>query len=406
MPKLSFNVSVEPECIIYLDSIKKIESGIYEMFIDFRQIKDWRTFNSYFGSFGSEKSKGTYIRLINVKSRKRLRRDCYYKLNLSAIKKYMEFHLINDSYIFFVVIDLSQMKFPKMEMDEILQRHSSLEKTDIVHKYNYKGIDSLLPQLLDSNLAIKVRDVGQANWNELRKNDIIKIIFDLGAPIASSISNIESYVSEYLPKLMSDRPLLILSHWDIDHIHCLKYFEDINLSKYFRGVICSGIIKSLTAKKMFESIKRDFNGRNIFCIPPAPRTTGIAMHICGERGILKLYVGEKSSSLNFSGLCLYVCSKTSVVFTGDLRLSQVNDIHSKEIKEICVSNHILIAPHHGGDYGNKHRRYSLPCNIGLVSVGENHYNHPNPNMIQYLKKLTANNVFRTINCGDIVMPLG
>lgn len=73
------------ECIVYLDFLKKQDIGVYNIYIDFRQKKDLELFvqssenNQDFGEIN------TYIELCNVKTHKRLRSGCYYKLNLALI---------------------------------------------------------------------------------------------------------------------------------------------------------------------------------------------------------------------------------------------------------------------------------------------------------------------------------
>ena len=49
----------------------------------------------------------------------------------------------------------------------------------------------------------------------------------------------------------------------------------------------------------------------------------------------------------------------------------------KEFNSNTIDGHILVAPHHGGDYGKKARSYSQPTTDVVISVGAgNSYGHP------------------------------
>ena len=74
----------EHSCIVYLDSVKKLGKGIYDIAIDFRLPSDVNTFNYV---IGSNLTSSTYLELRNMKTSKRLRAGCYYQLNLNLLKE-------------------------------------------------------------------------------------------------------------------------------------------------------------------------------------------------------------------------------------------------------------------------------------------------------------------------------
>ena len=90
----------------------------------------------------------------------------------------------------------------------------------------------------------------------------------------------------------------------------------------------------------------------------------------------------------------------SANYTGDCRLSQAYSVYDQELaKGLITTEHVLVAPHHGGDYGSQSRLYSNPCNYIEISVGSNSYGHPDPVMEHYLGSLGT--VEKTIIIGDI-----
>ena len=63
-------------------------------------------------------------------------------------------------------------------------------------------------------------------------------------------------------------------------------------------------------------------------------------------------------------------------------------MYTKEIAKLKTKEHVLIAPHHGGDCGPQYRNYSTPCYMIAISVGANNrYGHPNGEMLKYLGTL-------------------
>lgn len=92
--------------------------------------------------------------------------------------------------------------------------------------------------------------------------------------------------------------------------------------------------------------------------------------------------------LNYSiGIVLFVKgSQKRGNYSGDCRLSQVKSVYDQKIKKSIITNkHVLIAPHHGGDYGATYRHYSIPCDYIVIPVGSNNgFGHHNEYMLRYI----------------------
>lgn len=98
----------QPECIVYLEAYEKVGNGIVDAYIDFRQMKDMVLFG-WVVNF--ENNKATFIELRSLKSSKRLRRGCYYKLNLDVLKNY-PIERRDDSLLIGASYDLKDMQMP------------------------------------------------------------------------------------------------------------------------------------------------------------------------------------------------------------------------------------------------------------------------------------------------------
>lgn len=261
--------------------------------------------------------------------------------------------------------------------------------------------------MTNANLTLNVRNVDQANWNEVLMDDRIELVYDLGAPLNASKNDVQTIFDARRRFLERDKPILIISHWDIDHIHCLRYMNLQAMQDCFRKFICVDAMKSLTSQKIYNNVCVALGAGNVYCVRPACRGDGISMHLWKRVGNISIYAGEKSSNINYCGLSMFVKGMhSSVLFSGDIRLIQAKNIYDQELQHnLRTNNHILIAPHHGGDNTAKHRKYSAPTTEVIISVGSNNnYGHPNELMLTYLRMLCYN-IYRTDVDGDIAIPL-
>lgn len=92
----------------------------------------------------------------------------------------------------------------------------------------------------------------------------------------------------------------------------------------------------------------------------------------------------------------------SANFTGDIKLIQAKYVYDqeKEFNSNTIDGHILVAPHHGGDYGKKARSYSQPTTDVVISVGAgNSYGHPENICYLICKNFVATTLIGLIKTG-------
>jgi beta-lactamase superfamily II metal-dependent hydrolase len=391
----------QQECIVYLEAYEKAGDGIVDVYIDFRQRKDLVLF-SRATNFDSN-SKATFIELCGLKSAKRLRRGCYYKLNLDFIKNY-QISRNENSLIIGGSYNLGNMQIPKSDNEEVLQSHEVLDPEEMSEASVPQG--EVFDIRKTDDLKLFVKDVGQANWNELRSGDLVKVVYDAGAELHASPREVRSIIASRKNDLMRTKPVLVISHWDMDHIHCLKEMDVNDIRACFSKIVCPNKLKSLTSKDVLRDFKSALGTANVYCLPLPIRTNGIAMHLWRREGCISIYRAESSSQINYCGLVMFVCGgNRSANYTGDCKLIQAMDTYDQEkANGILARGHVLVAPHHGGDYGAKNRLYSSPCDYIVISVGANNgYGHPQSDMLRYLGRLGI--VEQTKDVGDIVKDL-
>ena len=391
---------VQQECIVYLEAYEKAGDGIVDAFIDFRQTKDFALFRRA-TDYGNMKA--SIIEFRSLKASKRLRRGCYYKLNLDLLKNF-QLERQENSLIIGGAYDLSNMQMPEMDEDEVLQKHDALDAEEMSMANVPPG--DLFDNITSNDLKLFVKDVGQANWNELRIGDDVKVVYDAGAELHAHEPEVRQIFEGRKKDLMRTKPVLVISHWDMDHIHCLKVMNDDDIRDCFSRIVCPDKLKSITSRNVLDGFVRALGNANVYCLPLPGRTNGITMHLWRREGCISLYKAESSSQINYCGLVMFVKgNERSACYTGDCRLVQAKDAYDQEKSGGLATNaHVLIAPHHGGDCGVNYRQYSLPCNVIAISVGFNNgYGHPQSDMLKYLK--TLGTVKQTKDAGDIVEEL-
>ena len=225
--------------------------------------------------------------------------------------------------------NLNNMQYPGVDTEEILQKHTVLDPQELFR--NKINGQFTIEELHNYNLKLCVRDVGQANWNELIDNNIVKYVYDIGAELHSKIDDVKKLFYERVDDYKRDKPILVLSHWDIDHIQCMLYVDIQTIRDCFSKCICIDMMKTITSLKIYNNILKALGKDNVYCIRPADRTNGITMHLWNRIGNIAFYKGEKSRNINYAGLCMFVSGKIkSANFTGDIKLIQANYVYDQD----------------------------------------------------------------------------
>ena len=404
------------EVIVYLIDYKSYGNGFYDnVIIDFLKNEHFKT---YLDITREEVTLGSLLEIRNLRSEKRLVRGAYYALNVNLLSE-LKRERIDDSLVF-----AGRYHFNSYNRDNRFTSSFSSGSYQLFLPHSPLPVDrtfvsddklNLSPDVfgLDGNeeydMKVVINDVGQANWNEIHVGNQVKIVYDIGAPIRAKKGEINKYINDYYSKYNNSNPLLIISHWDLDHYHCLLQMDD-NQLRLFSGVICVNKVKSLIAEKTLWKIIGVMGRKRVTCISNPPRSYKPFPYpnLFGRIGCLSIYICERSRNINHSGIIMSVdgcCCR--VICTGDSTLSQactvLNISNKKEIIE-----HILVVPHHGGYYSNSnYANYMVPFGIcgkeAIISVGLNDYGHPDYRTMNLLKS-EFRKISRTDFDGVIMRP--
>lgn len=231
------------------------------------------------------------------------------------------------------------------------------------------------------SLKVIVRDVGQANWNEIKNDEITKIVYDIGLPTNYSNDAVCQEINRKVAEYLKCKPILILSHWDKDHYHGLLGMTDDEL-KCFSAFVCRDDIPNNTCQVLFDRICYAIGYSNVYPIsyinriPDTPR--GYKCLSTDQIGDFKIYNAEKSYGRNRSGIVLSLKNgKSSIVLSGDSHYRDISRFVLQDLDNVDSINH-LVVPHHGGNAGRY--EYELINAIkerAIISYGVNSHGHPN-----------------------------
>lgn len=408
------------EIIVYLVDFKSNGKGSYsEAFLDFRTIRDYRQFVQEMGY--DEEIDETVVHILNFYSSKRLRRNTYYRLNTDLLKQY-ELSRFEQETPMFVGYTYDIHNNNDDDGQLLLDVHLTLNPDDIIRRSD--GFE--LTDLHLENTCLRVNNVGQGNCNEITDewDKEVKLVYDIGASIHASKSEVANLLQKRISAYRDSnpKPLLILSHWDLDHVAQLKVIA--NPEECFSGLVCPAKIPSLTSQKLFEKMKAALTGNKTLSLVPDKYKKGSLSIKRVTRHSLRsyaLYQGINSWNVNYCGLVLIVnCYNGSYVLTGDCSW--------KQLLLICWQNHcdikkdkiVLVVPHHGAKISNmrgNYRQYYNKLKIAIthfynpvsaiisVDEGDNNYGHPCPSTIKALED-SFEEVKRTDKDGDVIKYLG
>lgn len=271
------------------------------------------------------------------------------------------------------------------------QKVKYTQKRDLEYhiKTTWKGGKPCALENANEITELYVLDVGQGSTNFIFGNRDNLTIFDFGMSMYASKEQIEKVIDDYYPWLMAHRTSLIVSHWDVDHYNIISGLDDMIL-KHICCVFVPEKVISLTAKQVAKKLEKNCPHIVSYSSPKRKVKNRVGLQIVSENRNYQLFIGERSSDTNKSGLALTVYGNNGIaMLTADHSNSQIwKDMYEqmkpcKEYKEL----HIVV-PHHGADCGRFNKKVCIKnSGIAAVSVGKNSYKHPNQKTLDYYESV-------------------
>jgi len=247
-----------------------------------------------------------------------------------------------------------------------------------------------LTSLVNNQTKIVFCDVGQGDASYIRVKNKSDILIDTGPD-----RKILSCLGKYMPFYDKKIEILIISHWQKDHIAGLKYIleryqvEYIFLPWFFEETKTSNELSILIKKKKIKTIY--------------PRT-GSKISI-PHANILYLWPDKNTSSYtrlnanDFSSVFLFQEDNYRVLYTGDTSAF----VLTKLSRQSEIKTNILKVPHHGSKNGLSTKFFLLADpDTCVISVGRNNsYSHPSKEVLDIIKA-SKSKLYRTDEVGDVV----
>lgn len=393
---------MEERIIVYLLDYKTEEANIYSYaYIDFRTLKDLRLFNQLTElNLMTE----TVISLVNLHANKRLRRGAYYQLNLHLLQdKNVEGHVVTDDLAIGYNYDFSHTQWRGNEF--LLDTHEPLDREDVMFVNNatnniFSGLANGIKEPI-----LRVNNVGQGNCNEILDGECVKLVYDIGATMTMKKADVIALKNKRIGAYKSDRPLLVISHWDLDHFIQLKEMSDQELA-CFSGLLCSAMQPSCSSQTIYGRIKKTIGKANVNSVKICPtRNHNDQMYFYQKANAFSFYYGKKATSKNYAGFTVFMQGNDcNVLLTGDCNYVQISNVLNKGmLNPGQVGNLVMVVPHHGGTFSSKFNILSIPraftAEEAIISVDamNNNYGHPSKTTIKMLQ-----NWFAQINRTDVI----
>jgi hypothetical protein len=358
--------------------------------IDFVDSNDFFAFSSLANLNYAWEAKGTMIELSGY-NQKKVKEGASYEISEETIRLISQtFVTTEDSAVVgfkYVMNQDSPIIFGSSKSFDSFNRFSQFVGSTNRELFEGAGIQ------IGRVKKLLIRNIGQGNWNEVWDKDKPLIVFDIGTIWSTSKSDLANLIGDREKIYQAARPILVLSHWDVDHYHFLTELSDETI-KSFQGFVFRSGPPNLTARKVYSRFSM-LNRQSLVEIAPAdpsPKRSSKVLYpirFSGSGNII-LYNASRNASRNHSGIGLLISEREIIaVLSGDFEYKQISDSIISNIDKRCV--HHLIVPHHGGNAGKFIYNFRPKNSLGeaVVSVGKNPYKpkHPHEKNLDSLRNI-------------------
>ena len=229
--------------------------------------------------------------------------------------------------------------------------------------------------------AVVFLDVGQGDASLILASNGSAILVDAGPEPPVLASALRRYGVDRIE-------LLVVTHPHEDHIAGLVGLVGrIPIDLVWMG-------GTAHSSRTWESVSAQFVLEGVpVAVPPVGTIVSYGDVAIEVLGPLRRYDDPNDQSV----VLVVGVGATTVLMTGDIEEAAQADLRSIEAD-------ILKVPHHGGATSNTSWLAATEPQISVVSVGENDYGHPSPDVLEvFASRGTV--VVRTDQAGDVVIPL-
>ena len=361
------------EILVYLESYDKRGGNVLFDFIDSNE------FDSFNIILNLNPLKSPSMVFVSGYYLKPVRENTIYTIKKETINRLNEQGLIVQNLEGSFIIGYQLLLNDTIE--SLFEHSVALNETEIFFRNVYvprTGDVNHIPSMIKGRLSFKIRNVEQANWNELYLNHKAWIIYDAGAPFLAGRKEVLHMIENREDLYRSDSPGLFISHWDVDHYHSLVAMSDETI-KRFAFVVCRDHLPTLTSRILFGRFSALLSSDKVFSISAGPSVKGSTplTLISDPNNQILIFVGHEHKDRNRSGIVLVIrTANSNVIFSGDVHYHQLSEYVLPYIG--YPGRHYLVVPHHGGNAGKFSYEVESKAKMAsaIISVGKNPYGHP------------------------------
>lgn len=393
---------------------KKISGRSY--LADFASMKDFKKFLEYsrrrgdgYNNHWTELSKITIpsFGVKNLYHKNRLLNNTYFDIDFDKIQDSMVFTTPEEGIGFSFFLDFQGYR-EDGSLGEIMTKNNDpfLDTID-GDLQAYGNIDGRLDEINFNNLSVRVNNVGQGNWNEIKDGDTVKLVYDIGASLSCSLGRVHTLAQSILQSgSYKEKMPLVLSHWDKDHyfgLLALQNCEIVNVFSRFLFPVRENdrSLPCVSAGMVYEKMKNCLGKKNLIPVTIADKKRGGAAvpgQVLDSVGLMVFKGQFLKSDRNLSCLQIAVYDREKIiVLTGDARWFQLSHVLNKyvfsKLKSYLNYRISIVVPHHGSGADETYLGHVLPhgTNYGIAAVSvdakNNRYGHPARKVMRYLSSL-------------------
>ena len=390
--------------LVYIESFNKQAGTVLMDFID---SNEFNAFNSRL-NFNNNVGNASMI-LVKNYFQKKIQENTIYLIKNETIDLLFQKQSINfgnnniDSFVIGYEITLDT------SIENLFKKSIYMSQLDLflkgIRSFRTSNINELSISV-KGNVKANIRNVGQGNWNELITDNLTSIVFDIGAPINAKKEEVLLIINNREFIYQENKPILLISHWDIDHYHALVAMEDKTLAS-FSYVIFRDYRPTLTSRIIFGRFERNLERNKIISLSSEPKVKGKAILklLSPENSQILIFNASEHKDRNRNGIVLLIrTANSSIIFSGDVYYYQLSEYVLNHIN--YDHNHYLVVPHHGGNAGKFiYELKQAKPNDAIISVGTNTYKHPSQQNRDKLREMGFKKIKLTSEIKDIEVNL-
>jgi len=235
------------EIIITIENYDKSNETIL---FDFLDTKHFNRFLENYKAPLKHPNDASMMLFHNFKITKGFQLGVCYNIKISFFEHLIDAELQLDSEVIFLNINLKGKDIREFIILSKVSKQYIYESND--HSTSRSSQDTLLSLNNDSKeKELIVKCVGQGSWNEFSFNGNVKVVYDIGTSYLHDKKTVKNLMEQRDLDYQKSKPIIVLSHWDVDHYHMLLVADDKTIEAV-KAFVYRSYLPNNTSKKLID----------------------------------------------------------------------------------------------------------------------------------------------------------